>query len=252
MASTYAEQIVGNLQNIFSIAVFHPPLAVLAVETELEVMTREVLPQRILDDRLEDLQIEFGHAVRSEVAVRDELFELAVNIGMKSFIKKLQHDGGNVRHEGTRAFSIDFVANTVSDAIEFVHKLSSATRAYTLYCQNEQCRTRSPWPSVTFSVSDVLNTTPGSRLLIRCPEQSCNKSLDEVKVPFRDESSFLHFGTGKADRSGRSWALQRIAGALEGVSRRQRECQEISATEYDRRLAFARNLVSSDQEESGV
>ena len=224
MPETYAEQIVQNLWNLRQVALFHPRLAMVGVQSELEIVIQEVLPPKYFATLVRKFHERVPkHRFPDSGAARDELIRLGESVGSKDFVEILRRWAGTSRHTGT-VIEVDFVTDGIETAVDFLEALTRKTYKNVLSCPKDRRRS-------DFHLADVLLARPGTVLELCCANVQCGALSDQIQVSRADDASGLHLKElGAEDRR---WALRTLAARMRLILTRQHQLREVTRDEYE-------------------
>lgn len=205
MSVTYADQIIENLENLLSVAVFHPRLAVLGIESEFEVMFGQMIPESYLRSEVEEYAFR-QHPYPETAVVRRELHKFArdnrLPEELRDFLGELESAAGDCRHS-PEEIHLGEVKYAVKKAIAVVRALRDITWQRTLYCPIDKILLDLPFKA-------FLDRQPGATFAVTCP--TCERKLIEVVVPQSPEAGRPHLTGAQSKLT--DWATRVIAQEL--------------------------------------
>lgn len=175
----YIDVVLENLSALRAVAVFHPRMALVGIDSELESVVRECFPQTFLDVEIASLREDRRQRNRypsrpqsddkllSNV-VSSQLLRLArrddIPTDVRSFIEGFRDIAGRARHSRSTA-SIGTILNSITNAVKCMEWLCTAKALGAFSCSG--CAI-----VLTFSLENVLTASIGSVIPFACPECS--------------------------------------------------------------------------------
>jgi hypothetical protein len=181
MSNTYGGQIVQNLEQLRTIAVFHPRLALLGVAVELEVFVRETIPSERLQE-IADAEIKkrgYSQERADSLAVRNYLRDFIakwdeIPIELRRWLPEIIRRGDLCRHTRVKVSTAE-AETAIANAIALIASMSTIELADAFTCKKHR-------RNVPFSFKDILHATES--WLVKCPDctQAYSASQENYKA----------------------------------------------------------------------
>ena len=189
MSSSYRDRIIQNLHNLLNVALFHPRLAMVGVESELECMMTECVLEWLLDEWIEAPLQHGGNPLIPSVVIRRKLKSLGKLYWKTDVMDRLSNTAGNSRH--SRA-DIEFhrVVDAVNEVVGFVKYLATERPAV----PSGMCDSKNKaWAGFheDLDFSPMMHSEPSRHVEVSC--LICQKTIESaIILPDPDEASGRH------------------------------------------------------------
>jgi hypothetical protein len=165
---TYYDQIISNLRRFQQVALLHPRLAMVGIESEFEIMIQEIVPPEIFKEIVSDNSLNkqydprYPETTTARQALRSIIQLNYFSKDMQDSIREILRKGGDCRHSRAKA-TYDDVIIAIEQAIRFVDEIGKLGFENAFICAEHN------WHR-DFVFEEIFITPIGEPYVVFCPD----------------------------------------------------------------------------------